>query len=284
MHKRQNAFTLIELLVVIAIIAILAAILFPVFAQAKAAAKATASLSNTKQISLGVVMYAGDADDNNPIAVLWNTGSDQLSYGAGASFAAWSWVTQPYIKNSQLFMDPQTTPNPQRATAQRNFDTYYIQYGYNYTYLSPDFGASGPGQQTSTSASSFGKPSETVMLAAKWANAENQSGFDWGTAFPGGTLAAVSVDAPDCYDVPMWCLAGWGSGGFYESNLKLPLTGGARTGGVSTRTADKAIVAWLDGHCKSMAPGALAAGSDWTPTRAEGVKIINKEIYLWDNE
>ncbi len=34
-----NAFTLIELLVVIAIIAILAAILFPVFAQARAKAR-----------------------------------------------------------------------------------------------------------------------------------------------------------------------------------------------------------------------------------------------------
>ena len=39
--KHVRAFTLIELLVVIAIIAILAAILFPVFAQAKAAAKKT---------------------------------------------------------------------------------------------------------------------------------------------------------------------------------------------------------------------------------------------------
>ncbi|MCZ7579378.1 MAG: prepilin-type N-terminal cleavage/methylation domain-containing protein [Fimbriimonadaceae bacterium] len=39
--SRKSAFTLIELLVVIAIIAILAAILFPVFAQAKVAAKKT---------------------------------------------------------------------------------------------------------------------------------------------------------------------------------------------------------------------------------------------------
>ena len=44
----KKAFTLIELLVVIAIIAILAAILFPVFAQAKAAAKKTTSISNAK--------------------------------------------------------------------------------------------------------------------------------------------------------------------------------------------------------------------------------------------
>ena len=59
----KNAFTLIELLVVIAIIAILAAILFPVFAQAKAAAKKTAGLSNVKQLNLGLIMYAADHDD-----------------------------------------------------------------------------------------------------------------------------------------------------------------------------------------------------------------------------
>ena len=40
----KKAFTLIELLVVIAIIAILAALLFPVFAQAKVAAKKGCSL------------------------------------------------------------------------------------------------------------------------------------------------------------------------------------------------------------------------------------------------
>ncbi len=69
---RASAFTLIELLVVIAIIAILAAILFPVFAQAKAAAKTTSTLSNQKQIVLGFLMYSNDADDatvlhENPI-------------------------------------------------------------------------------------------------------------------------------------------------------------------------------------------------------------------------
>ncbi len=62
-RTRLSGFTLIELLVVIAIIAILAAILFPVFAQAKAAAKRAGTLSNLKQNVLAAIMYAGDNDD-----------------------------------------------------------------------------------------------------------------------------------------------------------------------------------------------------------------------------
>lgn len=64
---RKKAFTLIELLVVIAIIAILAAILFPVFAQAKEAAKKTTTLSNFKQTALAFNIYATDADDTWPL-------------------------------------------------------------------------------------------------------------------------------------------------------------------------------------------------------------------------
>src|SRR5579862_7792696 len=62
----RRAFTLIELLVVIAIIAILAAILFPVFAQARASARQVSCISNVKQFSLGVLMYAQDYDESIP--------------------------------------------------------------------------------------------------------------------------------------------------------------------------------------------------------------------------
>src|SRR5580704_8699312 len=60
---RHQAFTLIELLVVIAIIAILAAVLFPVLAQARAAARQTMCLSNFKQIDTAMLMYTGDWDE-----------------------------------------------------------------------------------------------------------------------------------------------------------------------------------------------------------------------------
>ena len=70
----RKAFTLIELLVVIAIIAILAAILFPVFAQAKEAAKKTAALSNVKQTGTSFAIYLSDSDDTFPLGYRYTPG------------------------------------------------------------------------------------------------------------------------------------------------------------------------------------------------------------------
>ncbi len=60
MIASRKGFTLIELLVVIAIIAILAAILFPVFARARAKAKQTQCLSNIKNVAMAYKIYTSD--------------------------------------------------------------------------------------------------------------------------------------------------------------------------------------------------------------------------------
>ncbi len=65
-RRRPCGFTLIELLVVIAIISVLAAILFPVFARARANARKTTAISNLKQIGAAMLMYTADYDENLP--------------------------------------------------------------------------------------------------------------------------------------------------------------------------------------------------------------------------
>jgi prepilin-type N-terminal cleavage/methylation domain-containing protein len=96
---KHRAFTLIELLVVIAIIAILAAILFPVFAQAKLAAKKTSDLSSAKQLGTASVMYATDFDDvfmvHNFFDDDWNTVGGKQRY--------WPASLLPYIKNFDIY-------------------------------------------------------------------------------------------------------------------------------------------------------------------------------------
>ncbi|MFN3729785.1 MAG: prepilin-type N-terminal cleavage/methylation domain-containing protein [Fimbriimonadaceae bacterium] len=93
---KSKAFTLIELLVVIAIIAILAAILFPVFSQAKDAAKDTAALSNAKQSGMAILMYSNDQDDMFPPTAL----------STAAEWQTWQGLIQPYAKNWEVTQHP----------------------------------------------------------------------------------------------------------------------------------------------------------------------------------
>jgi prepilin-type N-terminal cleavage/methylation domain-containing protein len=109
--SRVAAFTLIELLVVIAIIAILAAILFPVFAQARAKARQAACLSNTKQIGNALMMYAQDYDETLPGYRFGESSTPQMNpYHADPNVGAQSdrniFINQvlfPYTKNDDIW-------------------------------------------------------------------------------------------------------------------------------------------------------------------------------------
>jgi prepilin-type N-terminal cleavage/methylation domain-containing protein/prepilin-type processing-associated H-X9-DG protein len=109
--QRTKGFTLIELLVVIAIIAILAAILFPVFARARAKARQTSCVSNVKQLALGLNMYAQDYDEAFP-AWYW----DQSFHPDGnvnpnSAHTVWWNAIYPYVKNNQIFVCPDNNYN-----------------------------------------------------------------------------------------------------------------------------------------------------------------------------
>jgi prepilin-type N-terminal cleavage/methylation domain-containing protein/prepilin-type processing-associated H-X9-DG protein len=108
MNVKRRGFTLIELLVVIAIIAILAAILFPVFAQARAKARQTSSLSNMRQIGTGSAMYMQDYDER--LMPSWVNARGQRDAGGGPinndESGTWCNLIQPYMKNRQILFNP----------------------------------------------------------------------------------------------------------------------------------------------------------------------------------
>lgn len=160
---RRSGFTLIELLVVIAIIAILAAILFPVFAQAKEAAKRTACLSNTKQIGTGLVMYIGDYDDT--MATVWH------DFTTDEYHDSWN-LTQPYIKNVDVFY----CPDRSQVGCTGNYGQFpnlrCIGYGYNWgpfqTFTPGDFegGLQQAYQSGDTWEGAVGRPASEIVASA----------------------------------------------------------------------------------------------------------------------
>ncbi len=173
----RKAFTLIELLVVIAIIAILAAILFPVFAQAKAAAKKTAALSNTKQLILGIIMYTGDYDDT------YYEHAQGMSTGTqGPNSLIWGGWMYPYTKNAQIEIDPAAT-NPVQTYNNTKFTGEYfvpvdyqqLSIGYNTNFTSDfdyacsvDFSAGTPSCSTFFNANQFQYPAQTLVFASSF--------------------------------------------------------------------------------------------------------------------
>lgn len=169
MNYRKRAFTLIELLVVIAIIAILAAILFPVFAQAKLAAKKTQSTSNIKQTATAFMIYLADYDDQFPSAYSHGTqrcyggGPYRLWVGYGGAYPTgwlnnqcgwynddedyfhWSNSTEPYKKNLNLLefagvpdegIGGSVTPAPNKTPGYSTMGMNGILHTYPHTSVS----------------------------------------------------------------------------------------------------------------------------------------------------
>jgi prepilin-type N-terminal cleavage/methylation domain-containing protein/prepilin-type processing-associated H-X9-DG protein len=269
-RRARGAFTLIELLVVIAIIAILAAILFPVFAQAKQAAKKSLALSNTKQIALAANMYSIDYDDVMPTAMVCNDPPSSSAWTGGwicpGPNDGWTPVEAllfPYTKNYDIWSSPSDptnvadggngswagmwddalrTPYRKRSwvyagqiATQEWTDT---RNGAGEATKDPNTGLTGWSRDPK-SVTSLDEPASTVAFAEVWAPSDRWPLGSWGGAL-----------FTDC---DAWKLNGRKAG----EGLPTPCDGNeSRVGGVGYNGDGN--YAFADGHAKAMRYGAIA--------------------------
>ena len=138
-----RGFTLVELLVVIGIIALLIAILMPALASARQQAKSVTSLSNLRQLGIGLVQYRVENKGLYPVAA-YNPLPDRARF-------RWADAIYPYMRNTEVYMSPQLDPvertrmdKPFNHTTTNTSPTsaaflpttiFYGGYGYNWQYL-----------------------------------------------------------------------------------------------------------------------------------------------------
>jgi prepilin-type N-terminal cleavage/methylation domain-containing protein/prepilin-type processing-associated H-X9-DG protein len=245
--RAPRAFTLIELLVVIAIISILAAILFPVFAQAKEAAKRANCVSNAKQVATAIIMYAGDHDDTLPMG-------SYLLTGMKAAVTAQDLV-EPYLK---VGSGSANRPDAPAARKETQFWTC-PSIGVNQWPKAAGDPDPGPFAQSFYSRSSSyvtnGNIMPTMHLAAP--------SFGW---FPGAITVATSVESAASQ---VLVAEGWGysattAGDDWFSGCNgqekgFPTIPGKILGRADNYCAGRyrhnggSVYAMLDGHCKWLA-------------------------------
>ncbi|MDE2127455.1 MAG: type II secretion system protein [Armatimonadetes bacterium] len=246
MEKRhRSAFTLIELLVVIAVIGILAALLFPVFAQAREAARRIACLSNTRQIGLAFQMYIEDYDEVT-LSVYTDIANNKV-------VDSWQ-ILQPYTRNYQIFYCPDRndTGCGYKEGMNESPDAPCIGYGYNW----------GPMQSFSTGEYQGG------LLGA----AVNVAGNEVYAGIPEAAVpnTASTFAFGDCMDRPWYTLAITSILSNYDGDTN----SGMVHGGMFN-------IAYVDGHAKAMPwKGAL---SEVFPASQSGRIAVPKDTAAWDD-
>lgn len=279
MRSKNRAFTLIELLVVIAIIAILAAILFPVFAQAKLAAKKTQSLSNIKELGLATQMYLNDFDDRYTPA--FNGATPNGDWGEYTSTGVdlhnhWHHNILPYIKTIEIFESPVDSLGGKVLNSATTWAGVGISYATN-GYLSgwnSGFNLHGPmgvqgwqgwlnsadGQMGSLNSGQITQPAGTILLAEQDADDVQKTnpccgGGNWSAFGPWGIITDLSDGI-------------WGPAAIPHGE-KAPLTPSvfdkAQQGAVSIKTSGQSVFVFCDGHARSMVPVATNPNSNTQP-------------------
>ncbi len=277
MNRKETAFTLIELLVVIAIIAILAAILFPVFAQAKLAAKKTTDLSNIKQIGTSQQIYVSDYDDHFAMAITKDPIPVAIAkppdYNQLGSDKAWTWTGDPddqnpvniywsygqtsfpYHKNMQIFRSP-NSPNSSGNPGHAN-------YGVNWNLMGvPIFDPAHAWPLSTTQVDQIADKvllingGNVILYQFNMLDVAKFGGYDYiAGACPTGVTTGPGTDGVDC--------SGYKTGGAPGAVFS-DIEKGRHGNGIN--------VGWADSHAKYTKYSALAAkkASAWCPGASTG--------------
>jgi prepilin-type N-terminal cleavage/methylation domain-containing protein/prepilin-type processing-associated H-X9-DG protein len=261
--RSREAFTLIELLVVIAIIAILASMLLPALSRAKGMAKGTSSLSNLRQLGIGLQLFAIDNRGRFPLHSSMKSETTAL----GQPRTRWADYMFPYMSNTDVYLSPSLSAEEldllakpfahtvESGPTETDRTVYYGGYGYNYQYLG---NARRPGGVAAYYAKDTGirAPAQTVAIGdtkgARKGSASNPYGY-------GGSGVYV-------LDPPLGSVA-LGSRGSRKSSAR-PGGGNAYyEGGGDGSDAHRATPAprnngmvnmvFVDGHAEAMAPEKL---------------------------
>lgn len=252
-------FTLIELLVVIAIIGILASMMLPALSRAKAKAKAVSSISNLRQLGLGLTLYRDDHRGFFP--------GHSLPAVAGEARMRWADLIFPYMQNVQVYLSPALRAEeylfmnkPFAHTAPGGVEDpertrYYGGYGYNYQYLG-NTRTPGGAAPFHASDSSIAAPASTIVFGdtkgARKGSATNPYGQDGSGVYvidpPLGSVALGSIGSRKSSVSP-------GSGNaYYEGGSD---GSDAHRATPSDRNAGRVNTVMVDGHATAMTPDDL---------------------------
>lgn len=223
--RKRKGFTLIELLVVIAIIAILAAILFPVFAQAREAARKSSCASNLRQLGFALNMYAQDYEGGYPLhytsAPSYTSGCYWFGCVNSGTLDKNQGLLYPYIKNHQVNLCPSFKANFKYNGATGG-------YGYNWVYLCSNT-ATGNYGDIAVYEAQINRPTDTIAFTDTAA---------YQSTAPAGLTETFSVPPPS---------SSLGYGDYPNSHF---------------RHAQTCNAVFVDGHVKALKPVRLSTNAN----------------------
>ena len=270
-RRSAQGFTLIELLVVIAIIAILASMLLPALSRAKGQAKATSSISNLRQLGIGLHAYLMDHADQFP----GHSSLKSETTALGKARTRWADYIYPYMQNTAVYLSPNLTPAERKSMVKAFAHTvdpgptettrtvYYGGYGFNYQYLGNNRQPEGLPPFHARSAG-ITAPSQTVAIGdtkgARGGNPANEYGQggsgDYVLDPPLGSVALGSRGS-------RFSGGGAGSGNaYYEGGSD---GSDAHRATPSSRNQGRINLVLVDGHAEAMRPDILDGRTASTP-------------------